>query len=126
MPTMTPVLAMRPITRRAAAGFIGRHHRHNGPVVGWLFGVGLYDDDRNQLVAVGIAGRPSGRVLDDGLTIEITRVCVVDGLDPTLNACSRLCGALCRAAKALGYRQQLHLFEAMRPTEPVQRWRRVL
>ena len=59
------------------------------------------------LVGVAVAGRPVARGLQDGRTVEITRVC----LDPTSpatisdNAASRLYGALCRAASALGYRR---------------------
>jgi hypothetical protein len=51
-------------------------------------------------VGVAIAGRPVARALDDGLTIEITRVAVQEG---TRNGCSQLYGAVCRAAAALGY-----------------------
>ena len=51
------------------------------------------------LVGVGIAGRPVARGLDDGKTVEITRVCTTG----TRNACSKLYGALCRAAAAIGY-----------------------
>lgn len=39
------------------------------------------------------------RLLDDGQTLEIIRVCT----DGTPQACSMLYGALCRAGKALGY-----------------------
>jgi len=48
---------------------------------------------------VAIAGRPVSRLLDDGATVEVTRVCTTG--EP--NACSMLYGALCRAAAALGY-----------------------
>jgi hypothetical protein len=63
-----------------------------------MFGVALELND--EIVGVAVADRPIARMLDDGLTIEITRVCVVDG---HLNACSMLYGALCRAAQALGF-----------------------
>lgn len=89
-----------PLSQREANRWIGAHHRHNRRVTGDLFRVGLVDDD-GALHGVGIAGRPVGRGLDDGRTVEITRVCT----DGTENACSMLYGALCRAAKALGYRR---------------------
>ena len=54
-----------------------------------------------KIVAVGIAGQPVARLLDDGATIEVTRCCT----DGTQNAASMIYGALCRAAKALGYRR---------------------
>lgn len=98
---------LRPITLAEARRFVAEHHRHNEPPIGWLFGVGLASGDR--LIGVAIAGRPISRVLQDGQTVEITRVC----LDPqspatvTDNAASRLYGALCRAAAALGYRRAI-------------------
>ena len=54
-----------------------------------------------QLVGVAITGRPVSRYLDDGLTLEINRLCT----DGTRNACSFLYGAAARAAKAMGYRK---------------------
>lgn len=90
-------LKLRPITLRAARGFVAAHHRHNVPPRGWLYGVGL--EQAGELVAVGIAGRPLARSYDDGRTVEILRVCTVG----TTNAASRIYGALCRAAAALGY-----------------------
>lgn len=101
-------LRLVPVTLRDVRRFIAEHHRHNEPPHAWRFGVGLSVNDE-QLVAVAVAGRPISRVLDDGLTIEIVRVCV----DPTSpaaasdNAASRLYGALCRAAAALGYRRAI-------------------
>ena len=87
-----------PITLRDANRFVNEHHRHNEQTRGWKFGTSLVVN--GEVVAVGIAGRPSGRGLDQYRSVEITRVCVVDG---HRNACSKLYGALCRAATALGY-----------------------
>jgi len=53
------------------------------------------------LAGVAIVGRPVSRYLDDGLTLEVTRLCT----DGTKNACSFLYGAAWRAAKALGYKK---------------------
>lgn len=51
-----------------------------------------------------VAGRPGSRVLAaDRSTIEITRVCTLE----QRNASSRLYGAICRAAAALGYRRAI-------------------
>jgi len=90
-----------PLTRAQARVFVAAHHRHSAPPVGDVFRVGL--DVGGELVGVAIAGRPAARLLDDGRTLEVTRVCVVAGAGE--NACSRLYGAACRAAKALGYRR---------------------
>lgn len=90
-------MEIRPVTLREARRFIGEHHRHNLPPRGWRFGVALWDDAK--MVGVGVASRPVARGLDDGTTIEIIRTCT----DGTRNANSMIYGALCRAAKALGY-----------------------
>ncbi len=94
-------LERRPISLHAANRFVIEHHRHNEDVRGWLFGTSLWSGD--ELRSVAIAGRPLGRGFDDGMTIEILRVCTLGDQ----NACSMLYGALCRAAKALGYRKAI-------------------
>lgn len=86
-----------PITLKAARRFVADHHRHNVPPVGWRFGVGL--EHAGALVGVAVAGTPVSRLLDDGRTVEVTRVCTLGHK----NASTMLYGALCRAAKALGY-----------------------
>ena len=53
------------------------------------------------LVGVAVVGRPVARLLQDSLTLEITRVAT----DGTPNACSLLYAAAWQAAKALGYRR---------------------
>lgn len=86
-----------PISLDEANAFIEANHRHHGRVVGHKFSIGLARDDA--IVGVCIVGRPVARGYDDGLTLEVTRLCT-DGTD---NACSKLYGAAWRAAKALGY-----------------------
>lgn len=92
------VYRLVPVSLREANAFVVEHHRHNGSVRGWKFGVGLADGG-GSLVGVAVAGRPVARGLDDGLTLEVTRVCTLGAR----NASSRLYGAIRRAAKALGY-----------------------
>lgn len=86
-----------PVSLRQCNEFVAAHHRHNPPVRGWKFGVGV--EVEGQLVGVAVAGRPVSRHLDDGVTLEVTRCCT----DGTRNANSQLYGAIRRAAKALGY-----------------------
>lgn len=93
------MLELRPVTLAEARRFIGEHHRHNLPPITWRFGVGLTNGSP-ELVGVGMAGNPMAKALADGVTLEAVRVCTLG----TPNACSMLYGALCRAAKALGYR----------------------
>lgn len=92
-------MTIRPITLREANAFVSQHHRHNTATTGNKFSIACYDGDR--LCGVAICGRPIGRKLDDGLTVEILRCCT----DGTRNACSMLYGASCRVAKAMGYKR---------------------
>lgn len=93
------MLEIRPIVLREANSYVAQHHRHNIPTVGNKFSLACYDNER--LCGVAITGRPIARKLDDGLTIEILRVCT----DGTYNACSKLYGACARVAKEMGYRR---------------------
>ena len=91
-------LVIRPITLKAANVYVAQKHRHNIPTNGHKWSLACYDGDR--LCGVAIAGQPIARKLDDGLTIEVRRVCT----DGTYNACSILYGAAARVAKEMGYR----------------------
>lgn len=93
------MLEIRPITLRAANDYVAANHRHNQRTTGHKWSVAVYDGER--LCGVAIAGQPIARKLDNGLTIEIRRVCT----DGTPNACSMLYGACCRVAKAMGYKR---------------------
>lgn len=90
-------LVLWPITHKKAAEFVSVNHRHCVPSKGWKFGVGV--SDGKELVGVAVVGRPVARALDDGFTLEITRVCTKG----ERNACSMLYGASRRAAFALGH-----------------------
>ena len=92
---------VRPVSLNAARAWIASTHRHlRRPITGWLFGVEILRDGVR--VGVACAGRPVARNLQDGVTVEITRVAVVEGAP---NACSFAYGALRKAAAALGYRR---------------------
>jgi hypothetical protein len=56
-------------------------------------------DNAGKLVGIVQCGRPVSRVLDDGATLEVTRLCS----DGTANACSYLYGKAARIARELGY-----------------------
>lgn len=92
-------LELVPVRQRDAIAFVREHHRHSNPPRGDVIRVGLAVD--GELVAVAMAGRPVSRVLDDGRTLEVLRVCTLGHT----NACSRLYGAIARAAVALGWRR---------------------
>jgi hypothetical protein len=82
-----------------ANAYVARHHRHHPPVVGAKFCIGVAEGER--VCGVAIVGRPVARHLDDGWTLEVTRVAT----DGTKNAASALYGGARRAAFALGYRR---------------------
>lgn len=94
-------LFLKPITLKEANEFVKTYHRHHKPTVGHKFSIGVSDGER--LCGVAIIGRPVARMLDDGWTAEVTRLCT----DGTRNACSMLYGAAWRAAKAMGYKRIL-------------------
>lgn len=89
-----------PIKQRVAFDFIEEHHRHHNVPVGSLFVVGVGDED-GVLRGVAVVGRPVARMLDDGLTCEVTRLCT-DGYP---NACSFLYSRCRRIAIERGYRR---------------------
>lgn len=91
------MLTIRPITLKAANKYVAEYHRHNQPTNGHKWSIACFDGER--LCGVAIAGQPVARLLDDGKTIEVRRVCT----DGTKNACSKLYGACARIAKEFGY-----------------------
>lgn len=74
-----------------------QHHRHHKPPQGHKFSIAV--EHEGKVVGVCIVGRPVARMLQDGWTLEVTRLCT----DGTKNACSMLYSAAWRAARAMGY-----------------------
>lgn len=91
------MLSLRPISYADAAAYVDENHRHHRRPVGHKYSIACYDGDR--LCGVAMVGRPVSRYLDDGLTLEVNRLCT----DGTRNACSMLYCAAWRAARAMGY-----------------------
>jgi hypothetical protein len=94
-----------PLSKTAARAFIQEFHRHNEAPSPQQVTFVCALEDEGQIVAVVTAGHPVARGLDDGSTLEVSRVCVRPGYEPTKNANSRLYGAMRRVAVALGYRR---------------------
>ena len=88
-----------PLSLKAANQFVTEHHRHHTAVQGHKFSLGLMLG--GSLIGCVIVGRPVSRVLDDGLTLEVTRLCT----DGTTNACSKLYGTAAKVAKVMGYKR---------------------
>lgn len=89
-----------PISLREANEYVSNNHRHHKAVAGCKFCIALIDEN-SHIVGVAICGRPVSRYYDDGLTLEINRLCTTG----YKNACSRLYGACTRIAKEMGYKK---------------------
>lgn len=103
-------MTLRPLNLDEANEFVANFHRHNKPVVGHRFCIGLEQD--GVLVGVAIVGRPVARMADNGFTAEITRLCVVNA---PKNACSMLYRACWRAWVAMGGKKMISYTLASEP-----------
>lgn len=90
-------LVLVPLAFRDLVAFVKTHHRHNLSPRGWKFGIAV--SCSGSIAGVVSVGRPVARALQDGRTLEVTRLCT----DGTPNACSKLYAAAAAAAFAMGY-----------------------
>lgn len=88
-----------PLELKEANAFVEKLHRHHEPVYRDKFRFGCIDDN-GELHGVIQLARPVSRMLDDGKTIEVVRLCS----DGTFNVCSFLYSRAARIAKELGYK----------------------
>lgn len=93
------MLIIIPVSFKTAKEFVNKNHRHHKGPQGHKFSIGVADET-GTLRGVAIAGRPVSRMLDDGLTLEVTRLCT----DGVYNGCSILYGRMRRIAKEMGYK----------------------
>ena len=103
-------MELHPITRKQAQNFVNEHHRHHKAPIGDIFRIGLQKNGK--IIGVIMVGRPVSRVLDNGKTLEVNRLCVLDGHK---NACSFLYAAAAKVGKNLGY---THILTYILSTEP--------
>lgn len=87
-----------PIELKDANRFIAQFHRHNKPVIRAKFQIGLMNDE--ELIGVGVVGRPIARMLSNGKTVEVLRTCIKENYP---NACSMMYARLKRISQLLGY-----------------------
>lgn len=100
-------MVIRPISIKQANEYVEQHHRHHGKKTGCRFAIACYEGD--VLHGVAICSNPVARRADDGLTLEVARLCT----DGTYNACSMLYGACARIAKEMGFRKiQTYILES--------------
>lgn len=98
MPTVSRRLEIRPLAFRDACDLVDALRRHRARPVGHQFSIGALDQTGRQLGAT-MVGRPVASHLDDGLTLEVTRLVT----DASRNCCSMLLSAAWQAARAFGY-----------------------
>lgn len=86
-----------PLELKDANEFVNMMHRHHDAVYRDKYRIGaMYN---GKLVGVVQVGRPVSRMLDDGRTVEVVRLCT----DGTKDACSFLYSKAARIAKEMGY-----------------------
>ena len=86
-----------PLELKQANEFVTELHRHHDAVYRDKFRVGA--SLNGKLVGVVQVGRPVSRMLDDGKTVEVVRLCT----DGTKDVCSFLYSRAARIAKEMGY-----------------------
>ena len=96
-------LTIVPISLKEANEFVLSFHRHSRPTQGGKFAIAACHNET--VVGVAIVGRPISATLQDGLTAEITRVCVLDKAPK--NTCSFLYGRCWRIWQQMGGRRML-------------------
>ena len=92
-----------PITLREANDFVEQYHRHSRRTTrdGGRFAIGGAGEDG--LFGVAIVGNPISATLMDGVTAEVTRLCVLP--DARRGACSFLYARCWQAWRAMGGRK---------------------
>ena len=86
-----------PMELKDAQNFINAHHRHHQASHRDKFRIAA--SDGKNIVGVIQVGRPISRVLDDGHTLEVLRLCTTGQKD----VCSFLYSRSARIAKEMGY-----------------------
>ena len=95
---MSKYLKVIPLSLKEANNFIDKHHRHNKRCAGHKFSIGA--EYQGKLVGVAIVGRPVARKLDNKLTLEINRNCVLD--DAPKGTCSFLYAKAIKIWQSMG------------------------
>ena len=87
----------RPMELKEAQNYINKYHRHHKAAHRDKFRIAATIDGK--VVGVVQVGRPISRVLDDGNTLEVLRLCTTGEKD----ICSFLYSRSARIAKEMGY-----------------------
>lgn len=89
-----------PVSLAQAKQTVHEWHSHHDPMVGHMWSTGAIDM-RDTLVGVVVVGRPVAQALQDGFTLEVTRLCCRGG---DKHVASKLLGAAAAAAENRGIR----------------------
>lgn len=92
-------IRVRPLPVKIAQRFCLVNHRRLPHVVGGMWAIAAMIGDCDGMAGVAIVGHPQARMADDGVSLEVLRVAVKDGVP---NGCSALYGACARAARDMG------------------------
>ena len=93
------MLKAKPIELKDANAYVDKLHRHHQPVVRDKYRIAC--ENNGEIVGVVQAGRPKARMLQDGKTLEVVRLCT----DGTKGVCSFLYSRAARIARELGYKK---------------------
>lgn len=86
-----------PIELKDCQAYINEHHRRHMAAHRDKFRIAAVDNE--EIVGVIQVGRPVSRILDNGKTLEVLRLCTTGGR----NVCSFLYSRAARIAKEMGY-----------------------
>ncbi|ANS03158.1 hypothetical protein [uncultured Mediterranean phage uvDeep-CGR2-AD10-C281] len=95
---MAKDLKIIPLSLKEANEFVIKYHRHNKKCQGHKFSLGA--EYKGKLVGVVIVGRPVARKLDNKLTLEINRNCVLE--DAPKGTCSFLYAKAMQVWQSMG------------------------
>ena len=98
-----------PMELKDAQNYINTYHRHHQAAHRDKFRIAAMDDGK--IVGVVQVGRPVSRVLDDGKTLEVLRLCT----DGEKDVCSFLYSRAARIAKEMGYAKIITYILASEP-----------
>lgn len=93
------MLIAEPMELKEAQAYINQFHRHHQTSHRDKFRISAKDGEKT--VGVIQVGRPVSRMLDDGITLEVLRLCS----NGDKNVCSFLYSRAARIAKEMGYKK---------------------
>ena len=98
---MAKCINIKPVSIKNANEFIKTYHRHHRPTSrnSGRWALAAYDNE-NELIGVAIASNPVSATYMDGITLEVTRLCVKENAQK--GTASFLLSKCCRIRKEMG------------------------